>query len=76
MDRGIIDKFNLRGRAPLVTGAGRNLGKAIALSLAEAGADVAVTSRTGSEIERTAEEIQQKGPKALRSPSMRPSLSR
>jgi NAD(P)-dependent dehydrogenase (short-subunit alcohol dehydrogenase family) len=63
--RGIFDKFNLQGRVALVTGAGRNLGKAIALSLAEAGADVAATSRTLSEVERTAEEIRQKGAKAL-----------
>lgn len=61
----LLDKFNLRGKVALVTGAGRNLGKAIALSLAEAGADVAVTSRTLSEVERTAEEVQQKGSKAL-----------
>lgn len=61
----VLEKFKLQGKVALVTGAGRNLGKSIALSLAEAGADVAVTSRTLSEIERTEQEIKKKGRKAL-----------
>ncbi len=62
---GIFDKFRLDGKVVLVTGAGKNLGKAIAVSLAEAGADIAVTSRTFSEVEQTAEEIEKMGKKAL-----------
>ena len=65
---GILDKFGLQGKVALVTGAGKNLGKAIALALADAGADVAVTSRTLSEIQKTAEEIREKGKKALAIP--------
>lgn len=61
----VTDRFQLQGKVALVTGAGRNLGKAIALALAEAGADVAVTSRTRSEIEKTSDEIKGKGRKAL-----------
>jgi len=61
----VMEKFRLQGKVALVTGAGRNLGKSIALSLAEAGADVAVTSRTLSEIKRTEQEIKEKGQKAL-----------
>jgi NAD(P)-dependent dehydrogenase (short-subunit alcohol dehydrogenase family) len=40
--------FNLDGRVALVTGGARNLGFDMALALAEAGADVAITSRTAA----------------------------
>jgi len=65
---GVLDKFRVEGKVALVTGAGKNLGKAIALALAEAGADVVVTSRTPSEIQKVAEEIREKGKKALAIP--------
>jgi len=65
---GVLEKFELQGKIGLVTGAGRNLGKVIALSLAEAGADIVVISRTLSEIEKTAEEIREKGRRALAIP--------
>jgi 2-deoxy-D-gluconate 3-dehydrogenase len=38
----IMDKFKLDGKAAIVTGAARGLGQAMAMGLAEAGADVAV----------------------------------
>jgi NAD(P)-dependent dehydrogenase (short-subunit alcohol dehydrogenase family) len=64
----VIDSFKLQGKVALVTGAGRNLGKAIALSLSEAGAAVAITSRSLPEIEKTAGEIRKQGRKALAVP--------
>ena len=53
--------FSLHGKVGLVTGAGRGIGKAIALALAEAGADVVAVARTGSEIEATAQEARALG---------------
>ncbi len=50
----ILNKFSLDGRRALVTGGGKGLGKVIALALAEAGADVAVVSRTESEVAEVA----------------------
>lgn len=49
--------FDLTGKTALVTGGGRGIGKSIALALAEAGANVAITSRTENELKSVAEEI-------------------
>ena len=56
--------FSLHGKVGLVTGAGRGIGKAIALALAEAGADVIAVARTGSEIEATVQEARALGRRA------------
>lgn len=60
-----IDMFSLTGKIAIVTGAGRGIGKAIALSLADAGADLVIAARTTDQVEATAEEIRKKGRKVI-----------
>ncbi len=60
----------LAGRTALVTGAARNIGRAIALALAQAGAAVVLNARNASdEIEAVAAEIRAQGGKALVKPA-------
>jgi len=56
---------SLENKTAIVTGAGRGIGKAIALALAQCGAHVCVTARTQKEIDTVAGEIAQLGRKAI-----------
>ena len=60
-----VELFSLRDKVALVTGAGKGLGKSMALALSESGAHVVVVSRTLPDIEATAKEIQENGVKSL-----------
>jgi NAD(P)-dependent dehydrogenase (short-subunit alcohol dehydrogenase family) len=53
--------FRLEGRRALVTGAGRGIGHAASVALAEAGAHVTLCARTGSEVEEAAAAIRGRG---------------
>jgi 2-deoxy-D-gluconate 3-dehydrogenase len=57
--------FDLKEQIAIVTGAGRGIGKAIALGLAEAGADIGLVARTTPELEAVAEKIQKLGRRAV-----------
>jgi NAD(P)-dependent dehydrogenase (short-subunit alcohol dehydrogenase family) len=61
--------FDLSGRIAVVMGGTTGLGRAIALGLAEAGADVVASSRRSDQVERAAEEIEALGRRTFRLPS-------
>ena len=61
---GISARFRLDGRTALVTGAGRGIGRACALALAQAGAEVWLMARTRGDIDTAAAEIRTAGGKA------------
>ena len=53
--------FELNGKSAIVTGAGRGIGKAVALGLARAGAEVGLVARSRDELELVAEEVRSLG---------------
>lgn len=57
--------FGLQGQVAVVTGAGKGIGKACAVALAQAGADVALVARTESDLLLVAEEIRALGRRAI-----------
>ena len=60
----VASRFRLDGRTALVSGAGRGIGRACALALAEAGAEVLLLSRTAKELEQAVSEIESTGGRA------------
>jgi len=65
----ILDRFRLSGRVAIVTGAGRGIGAACALALAEAGADVVLTARTREQLDIVARQVAETGQRALVHPA-------
>lgn len=61
----VSTQFSLAGRSALVTGASRGIGRAIAIGLADAGADVALLSRDTTALAAVAEDIENLGRRAL-----------
>jgi len=61
----ILDRFTLTDSVAIVTGAGRGIGRAIALGCAEVGADVVCAARTAEQVEDTAARVRDLGRRAL-----------
>jgi 7-alpha-hydroxysteroid dehydrogenase len=61
----ILDRFRLEGAAAVVTGAGRGIGAASAVALAEAGADVVVAARTAEQLDEVADRVAATGRRAV-----------
>ena len=61
----IGDLFRVTGRVAVVTGAGRGIGAAAAVALAQAGADVVISARTADQLAGVARDVEAAGRKAV-----------
>jgi 7-alpha-hydroxysteroid dehydrogenase len=61
----ILDRFRVTDQVAIVTGAGRGIGAASAVGLAEAGADVVISARTEDQLADVAKRIEAAGRKAV-----------
>ncbi|CAN5215474.1 SDR family oxidoreductase [soil metagenome] len=61
----ILDRFSVTDHVAIVTGAGRGLGAATAVGLAEAGADVLISARTQKQLDRVADAVRATGRRCL-----------
>jgi 7-alpha-hydroxysteroid dehydrogenase len=61
----ILDRFRVTDRVAVVTGAGRGIGAATAIALAQAGADVVISARTEDQLAKVAREVEAAGRRAV-----------
>lgn len=60
----ILDRFRIADQVAVITGAGRGLGAATAVALAEAGADVILSARTAGQLDEVAAQVRAAGRRA------------
>lgn len=65
----ILDLFAVTDRVAVVTGAGRSIGAASAVALAEAGADVVISARHSDQLEAVAQRVRAGGRRAVTVPA-------
>jgi 7-alpha-hydroxysteroid dehydrogenase len=65
----ILDRFTVTDQVAVVTGAGRGIGAATAVALAEAGADVVIAARTADDLDKVATQVQATGRRAVAVPA-------
>ena len=61
----VLERFRLDDKVAVVTGAGRGIGAATALALAEAGADVVLSARTEEQLQEIAAQVEKLGRRAV-----------
>jgi 7-alpha-hydroxysteroid dehydrogenase len=61
----ILDRFRVTDRVAVVTGAGRGIGAACAIALAQAGADVVISARTEDQLAKVAREVEAAGRRSV-----------
>ena len=61
----MLKEYSIEGKVAIVTGTARGIGKGIALTLAEAGADIVAVDRSTEENEQTAREVRVLGRQCL-----------
>ncbi len=61
----ILDRFRVTGQTAIVTGAGRGIGAASAVALAEAGADVVISARSEDQLQAIARRVESVGRRAV-----------
>ncbi|KKC04841.1 glucose 1-dehydrogenase [Mycobacterium nebraskense] len=65
----MTEQFRLDGKTALVTGAGKGIGRGIALAFARAGADVALVARTKADLDAVADDVRAVGRNAIAIPA-------
>jgi len=61
----ILDRFRVDGQVAVVTGAGRGIGAATAVALAQAGADVVISARHAEQLDKVAAQVEEAGRRAV-----------